>query len=96
MLQSKILGSTDSEFLQVIFCQQWKHWIAGTTINCEGKEVKVYDALFSCLDQESLNVVTKLYMFASQDDEMPKTTRFKGLWNPVRQIYNQGYTLCTA
>ena len=47
--------------LQLIFCNEWRHWIVATIINCNENEVKVYDSLFSFLDQDSLRVVQNLF-----------------------------------
>ena len=65
LLQSRMTDSMHLECqnkIQVIFCQQRRYWIVGTTINCEGKEVKVYDSFFTFLDQESMALVIKLFM----------------------------------
>ena len=65
LLKSRMTDSMRLECqnkIQVIFCQQRKHWIVGTTINCEGKKVKVYDSFFTFLDQESMALVIKLFM----------------------------------
>ena len=32
--------------IQILFCQERKHWIVTTTVNCSPDEVKVYDSLF--------------------------------------------------
>ena len=64
LLQEKAMTVTKSELqnkLQVIFCKERQHWIVATTINCDENEVKVYDSLFSFLDQDSLQLVQKLF-----------------------------------
>ena len=64
LLQEKAITVTKSELqnkLQVIFCKERQHWIVATTIKCDENEVKVYDSLFSFLDQDSLQMVQKLF-----------------------------------
>ena len=64
LLQEKVITVTKSELqnkLQVIFCKERQHWIVATTINCNENEVKVYDSLFSFLDQDSSQMVQKLF-----------------------------------
>ena len=55
LLQEKVITVTKSELqnkLQLIFCKERQHWIVATSINCNENEVKVYDSLFSFLDQD--------------------------------------------
>lgn len=47
--------------IQIVFCNDQKHWIIATTVGCETGEVKVYDSIFSSLDKESLQTVMKLF-----------------------------------
>ena len=47
--------------IQILFCQERKHWIVATTVNCSPNEVKVYDSLFQYLDKDSLQLIEKLF-----------------------------------
>ena len=39
--------------VQIVYCKDRKHWILATTVDCPRDVVKVYDSMFSFLDQET-------------------------------------------
>ena len=47
--------------IQIVFCNNRRHWIVATTVDCNDGEVKVYDSIFSYLDKESLRTVMNLF-----------------------------------
>ena len=55
--------------IQIVFCNDRKHWIVATTVNCNDGEVKAYDSAFSYLDKESLQTIIKLF---SNKKEKPR------------------------
>ena len=53
--------------IQIVFCNDRKHWIVATTVNCNDGEVKAYDSTFSYLDKESLQTIIKLFAFTETE-----------------------------
>ena len=47
--------------VQIIHCKDRKHWILATTVDCPKDVVKVYDSVFSFLDQETKKVIKNLF-----------------------------------
>ena len=59
-------GQINENKIQIIFCNDRKHWILATTVGCENAdEVKVYDSVFSSLDKDSLRTVMNLFSSGS-------------------------------
>ena len=54
--------------IQIIYCRNRKHWVVATTINSKYNTVKVYDSLFRCLDQDSLQTIENCF----QNDVNPE------------------------
>ena len=64
LIQQKAKLATDEvndNKIQILFCNDRKHWIVATTVNCNDGKVKVYDSAFSYLDKESLRTIIKLF-----------------------------------
>jgi hypothetical protein len=53
------LSPTNS--IQIIHCRHMRHWATLSTINCTNEEVKIYDSVYSCWDQETEDIVAKLF-----------------------------------
>lgn len=51
---SKLTRDSVKSKVQIIYCQNHKHWVVATTINADYNTVKVYHSLFRYLDQDSL------------------------------------------
>ena len=73
-LQSTLLLEKDMKIssknrLQIIFCNERKHWVVATTMSCINGEVKVYDSVFQYLNQSSLKCIEKLF---EQDNISPR------------------------
>jgi len=47
--------------IQILFCQERKHWIVATTVNCNPKEVEVFDSSFQYLDKDSIQLIERLF-----------------------------------
>ena len=47
--------------IQIVHCKDRKHWILATTVGCPRDVVKVYDSMFSFLDQETKAVIKNLF-----------------------------------
>ena len=62
------LSCCRSVTIQIIYCQNRKHWVVATTINSKYNTVKVYDSLFRYLDQDSLQTIENCF----QNDVNPE------------------------
>ena len=47
--------------IQIVHCKDRKHWILATTVGCPRDVVKVYDSMFSFLDQKTKTVIENLF-----------------------------------
>ena len=50
-----------SNKVQIVQCKDRSHWILATTVDCPRDVVKVYDSMFSFLDQETREVIENLF-----------------------------------
>ena len=56
--------------IQILFCQERKHWIVATTVSYNPNEVKVYDSSFQYLDKDSLQ---RLFQYNNLNLEIKMT-----------------------
>ena len=64
LYQAKKVNWTEEEItnkVQIIHCKDKKHWILATIVDCPKDVVKVYDSVFSFLDQETKKVIKNLF-----------------------------------
>ena len=50
-----------SNKVQIVHCKDRSHWILATTVDCARDAVKVYDSMFSFLDQKTREVIENLF-----------------------------------
>ena len=66
--KSNLTRDTVKNRIQIVYCQNRRHWVVATTINSEHNTVKVYDSLFRYLNQDSLQTIENCF----QSDVIPE------------------------
>ena len=66
--------------IQIVHCKDRNHWILATTVDCPRDVVKVYDSVFSFLDQETRKVLKNLFTVSDSPlhIKMMQTQRQRG------------------
>lgn len=68
ILQSRGLGNEIKQGLQIVYCRG-NHWILATNLSCDVGILRVYDSVYSTIDQETINTLQCMFNFTRIDME---------------------------
>ena len=56
--------------MQIVYCQQRKHWVVVSNIACRKNEIQIFDSVFTSTDAETHKIIVNLF----QTTKNPKLT----------------------